>query len=69
MPKELYDVIAVNIETHERRIMSTAPMSEKDAESFIKFAVFRRGVDTEFYKAELHNQSGEKADAKDKETA
>jgi hypothetical protein len=47
---ELFDVIAVNIKTGERRMMDTNK-TEANAEAFIMIAIARRGLDTEFYKA------------------
>lgn len=47
---ELYDVIATNIQTGAIRVMDRNKTKE-NAEAFIYFAVARRGVDIEFYKA------------------
>ena len=48
--QHLFDVIAVNIETGEKRVMATR-LEERNAEAFIAMAVARRGVEEEFYKA------------------
>jgi hypothetical protein len=48
--QELFDVVAVNIETGAQRIMDRNKTAD-NAEAFINFAVMRRGVDVEFYKA------------------
>lgn len=45
---ELFDVIAVNIETKIVRLMAESK-SERNAEAIIDMAVMRRGVETEFY--------------------
>jgi len=48
---DLFDVIATQIRApHKRRIMDRG-MTKTAAESYIKFAVYRRGVDEEFYSA------------------
>ncbi len=44
-------VVATNINTRERRILSTGN-SESDADAFVMMAVMRRGVDNEFFTAE-----------------
>jgi hypothetical protein len=51
--EKLFDVIAVNIKTLAERIMETR-LTKLDAEAFVKIAVFRRGVEEEFYKTEPH---------------
>lgn len=46
---ELVDVVAVQIKApHARRVMERNLTPER-AESYIKFAVYRRGVEYEFY--------------------
>lgn len=49
MSERLYDVFAVNIATGKERVMSAQPLTEENAEAFIKIAIARRGVDEEFY--------------------
>ncbi len=46
----LFDVVAVNIKTNVKRPLAT-DKTEREAEAIIKMAVFRRGVDEEFYTA------------------
>lgn len=48
--QHLWDVVAVNIKTGMTRVMDR-DMTEPNAEAYIRFAVMRRGVDTEFFKA------------------
>lgn len=49
MMVDLVDVVAVEIKPpHVRRVMECG-LTPRDAESFIKIAVMRRGVDSEFY--------------------
>ena len=50
---ELFDVIAVNIETGAERFMAEKKTKE-NAEAIITMAVMRRGVDEEFYKEVPH---------------
>jgi hypothetical protein len=45
-----FDVIATSIATREHRTLATGK-SERDAETIIKIAVFRLGVDDEFFSA------------------
>jgi hypothetical protein len=47
---EKFDVVAVNIKTAAQRVMKR-DLSIYSADAFIRFAVMRRGVDEEFYKA------------------
>lgn len=48
----LFDVIEVEIAApHSKRVMARR-MTKGEADSFIKIAVARRGVETHFYKAE-----------------
>ncbi len=54
---ELFDVVAVNIETGEKRIISS-DKTELNAEAIVKMAVARRGVDEEFFKTVPHFISG-----------
>ena len=49
----LFDVVAVNIETKGRRLLDRAKTKE-DAEASMMFAVVRRGVETEFYMVVPH---------------
>ena len=44
------DVIATNIQTGLRRVMTTGRTPE-DADAFIRIAIIRRGVDQEFYES------------------
>ncbi len=47
----MFDVIEVQIKApHETRVMAV-DLTENDADAFIKFAVIRRGVEHQFYKA------------------
>ena len=48
--EEMFDVIAVNIKTGEKRIIDRNK-SEKNAEAIVSMAVMRRGVEEEFFKA------------------
>ena len=48
MSEPLYDVRAVNIRTGEERLLATGK-TEKNAEAIIDMAVYRRGVEKEFY--------------------
>ena len=45
---ELYDVVAVNLETKAVRFMAEK-QDQRNAEAVVYLAVMRRGVDTEFY--------------------
>lgn len=42
-------VVAVDLKTKVERILS-APMTEKNAEAYVRMAVYRRGVEQEFFK-------------------
>ena len=46
----LYDVIAINIKTGRKRIMASG-MSKDDANTYVRMAVIRRGIDEEFFGA------------------
>lgn len=48
MTDQLFNVEAVNIKTRERRIM-VERITRLNAEAFVKMAIYRRGVDEEFY--------------------
>jgi Xaa-Pro aminopeptidase len=50
MDEPKFDVIAVNIETGASRVMDRG-MTERQAEAFVTWAVIKRGVEEEFYKA------------------
>lgn len=50
MTEQLFDVVAVNIETGAERFIAQNK-TERDAEAIVKMAVIRRGVDVEFFKA------------------
>ena len=45
---ELFDVIATNIKTRARRTMA-AQLTLDAAQAFMKMAIMRRGVDSEFF--------------------
>lgn len=45
---DLFDVVAVNIKTGDKRSMAT-DKTEANAEAVVKDAVMRRGVQEEFY--------------------
>jgi hypothetical protein len=45
---ELYDVLAISLQTKKIRVLERDKTSE-NADAVIKFAVYRRGVDEEFY--------------------
>ena len=47
----LYNVIAVNIDTGKERIIAENK-TRRNAEAIIKMAVYRRGVEDEFFKKE-----------------
>jgi len=53
MPQELYDVIAVNIQSKQERVLATGK-TRKDAEAIVKMAVMRRGLDEEYFKKVPH---------------
>lgn len=48
---ELFDVHAVNIKTGASRVMEQN-LTAANAEAYIKIAVWRRGVDEEYYVSE-----------------
>lgn len=48
---ELYDVIAVSIRTGAKRIMARG-LSTQAADDYINMAVYRRGVEEEFFTRE-----------------
>lgn len=56
MDQELFDVVAINIKTGERRILDTGKTRE-NADAIVMMAVVRRGVETEFYKMVPHDQA------------
>ena len=47
---DLYNVVAVNIETGEERTLAEN-RTERSAEAIVAMAIMRRGLDEEFYKA------------------
>ena len=58
---DLVDVVAVEIkQPHTRRIMERN-LTPQDAWSFIKIAVIRRGVDSEFYTTQPAVQTDNKS--------
>lgn len=48
-----YDVIAVNIKTHQVRMIAH-DKDARNAEAIIKMAVMRRGIEEEFYTTAAH---------------
>ena len=50
---QMFDVIAVNIETKEERTMERNKPAT-DADAIVTMAVYRRGVDVEFFKKVPH---------------
>lgn len=54
---DLYDVVAVRIDNGARRLMSDRPLTERNADALMRLAVWRRGVEVEFYIAEPHPAS------------
>lgn len=48
---QTFRVIAVNLVTHERRIIETGKR-ERDADAIVSMTVARRGVGEEFYATE-----------------
>lgn len=51
--EQLYDVVAVNIETSAERFIAQGKTLE-NAEAIVEMAVARRGVDEEFFKTAPH---------------
>ena len=51
--EQLYDVIAVNVETNTERFIAQGK-SANNAEAIARMAVFRRGVDEEFFDTKPH---------------
>lgn len=49
MEDQLFDVFAVTIASPRTERFMDGGMTEDNAEAYIKMAVYRRGVDTEFY--------------------
>lgn len=56
MSGELFDVLAVNINNGVRRILDSRK-TEDNAEAIIKFAIVRRGCETEYYIKHPHDPS------------
>ncbi len=54
---DLWDVVAVNLQTHEHRIIASGKW-EADAEAIVSMAIMRRGVDDEFFKVVPHGNTG-----------
>lgn len=50
MTANLFDVVAVNIESSRVRLMAEGK-TKANADAIIKMACYRRGVETEFYAA------------------
>jgi hypothetical protein len=53
---ELFDVLAVNIETGKARVLA-AGKTEAKADAIVSMAVLRRGVEDEFFKAVPHGNN------------
>lgn len=53
---ELFDVVAVNIKTHEHRLIAEA-VTEANADGTIRVAVMLLGVEDEFFKAVPHGDN------------
>lgn len=53
----LFDVVAVNLRTGAERVIARRE-TEDNAEATVRMAVFRRGVEVEFFKAVAHEPSG-----------
>jgi len=49
----LFDVIAINHETGERRVIATGK-TERNAEAIVDMAAVRNGVETEYFTTEPH---------------
>lgn len=47
--EQLYDVVAVNIKTKCVRLMSECAKTKPNAEAIVKMAVYRLGVEEDFY--------------------
>ena len=47
-PQPTFRVVAININTHERRVIETGK-TERNADAIVAMAVMRRGTDVEFY--------------------
>jgi len=50
---KMYDVVAVNKETQEKRTLATNKTAY-NADAIVNMAVYRRGVDIEFFKKVPH---------------
>ncbi len=48
---ERFDVLEIEISNPRNRLLMTTDLSKEDADAYVKMAVFRRGVETHFYKA------------------
>lgn len=59
-PEQLWDAIAINIETGKVRLFGERKTFQ-NAEAISKIAVMRRGVETEFY-AEVHTGTYKEGD-------
>lgn len=53
MADELFDVVAVNIQTKAERIIETRK-TKRNAEAIVDMAAMRRGVDEEFFTTKPH---------------
>lgn len=47
----LFDVVEIEIKNPANKHVMERDLSEDDADAYVKMAVFRRGVETHFYKA------------------
>lgn len=48
---DTFRVVAVNLKTHERRVMATG-LTECNADAYVNTAVMRRGMDVECFISE-----------------
>ncbi len=55
---ETFDVIAINQESHEERTLAS-DKTRTNADAIIKMAVYRRGVEVEFFKKVPHKDRRE----------
>ena len=55
MSQELYDVIAVNIQSKQERVLATGK-TRKNAEAIVNMAVMRQGLEKEYFKKVPHKE-------------
>ena len=55
MSQQLYNVIAVNRQSKQERVLATGK-TRKNAEAIVKMAVMRRGLGEEYYKKVPHKE-------------